>query len=403
MQQRKVIDTKIAVISDIHFGFDYDGARSDDAFIAAEEAITRAINEDNVDLILMPGDIFDSRTPKSDVFAKAIRVLSHVFNQQRKNQVVSSTKPVPKMALSGVPIVAIHGTHERRAKEVMNPVEALGHAGLLVHLHCSNIAFNFGGQIIAIHGMSGVPERYARDTLRKWNPTPIAGAINILMIHQSIDPYVYSPLEPPSLKLEDLPHDFEIIIDGHIHNRSFQSFHNGEDKLLLPGSTLQTQMKKGEKTKGYYIISIDGNKICLDFRELIKQRKFYYYTLDNPTNERIKEIIWAAKFEKQEMEPLIKIKATGSMNSLSLKNIDATGVLLSVSKDFEDQKEQLESIKLLHEDKLSVEDMGLKILEERFGPMAESLFDLLYEEKINDAFDLLYNKEKASFEGVEKK
>ncbi|NIQ17993.1 MAG: hypothetical protein GTN43_04250, partial [Candidatus Aenigmarchaeota archaeon] len=63
---------------------------------------------------------------------------------------------ISEIALMGIPIVAIHGTHERRTKGLLNPVEALEKAGFLIYLHCNGVIFKKGSERVAVHGMSGV-------------------------------------------------------------------------------------------------------------------------------------------------------------------------------------------------------------------------------------------------------
>ena len=127
---------KIAIFSDCHCGHAYGDERGEDSFLGLEEAVRGSMD---ADLILMAGDIFDSRVPRQEVFARTARILS--LSQSLPSTTALSgligkeMSEVSPLALRGVPIVAIHGTHERRSKFMLNPVQALEHAGLLVHLH----------------------------------------------------------------------------------------------------------------------------------------------------------------------------------------------------------------------------------------------------------------------------
>ncbi len=61
---------RIAVISDMHLGFGYGTERWDDSFIQGEEAIQSAISF-KPDIILIAGDIFNSKNPSQEVFTRA--------------------------------------------------------------------------------------------------------------------------------------------------------------------------------------------------------------------------------------------------------------------------------------------------------------------------------------------
>ena len=52
---------RIAILSDFHLGYD---RFREDAFRQAQEALVRAASE--ADALIIPGDIFDNRTPKPD-------------------------------------------------------------------------------------------------------------------------------------------------------------------------------------------------------------------------------------------------------------------------------------------------------------------------------------------------
>src|SRR3989338_3002883 len=106
---------------------------------------------------------------------------------------------------------------------------------------------------MAVHGMSFVPEKFAKEVLEKFNPTPIKGAENIFVFHQSIGQYLYSDEEHPTLMLEDMPRGFDLVVDGHIH---WSDTHNKDGlNFLLAGSTVSTQMRKieGERPKAVHI------------------------------------------------------------------------------------------------------------------------------------------------------
>ena len=66
---------KIAIISDMHFGYAWGKERGEESFTQGKEVIEKAVKE-KVDFILLPGDIFDSRVPKQEIMERAMRILS---------------------------------------------------------------------------------------------------------------------------------------------------------------------------------------------------------------------------------------------------------------------------------------------------------------------------------------
>ena len=375
---------KIAVISDLHFGFGKNTERAEDCWEAAEEAFNKA---KNCDLIILPGDIFDTKIPRPEDWAKALKLFSKIR----------------------IPVVAIHGTHERRGKGLINCVEGLEHAGFLKHLHCSSVTYEIKGRKITVHGMSGVPETYAKEVLQQWNPRPVKGSYNIFMLHQSIQPYIYNPIEPPSLKLEDLPDGFDLYISGHIHWREKTEVKG--KPFIIPGSLIPTQLNKTEAKypKGFYVVELNES-VKISFVELKNQRKVFYKEF-KINKEKVSDII-----EKIEdylngvngvKKPLVRIKVTGKIEKgidLDLSHIREkyrNSMILSLSCRISEEK--LESkLKLLNdirENRISIEEMGMKILRENMKELKlskdyEEIFDFLVEGNIEGAMVyLLSSKE----------
>lgn len=235
---------KVSILSDFHFGYAWNTRLEEDSFQNAKEAIEKALDSD---LILIIGDIFDSRNPNTEILARAFKILSKPLLEKNKGVKLLNLldKPLEKISertLRGIPVVTIAGTHERRGDYQLNTLEALEQTGFIINLHQNGIVFEKDNQKIAIQGLSGVPERNAHSALEQWNPKPVPGCYNILMIHQSIEPFVYSPLEPPTLNLSNLPKGFDMIIDGHIHTKHLEKIDN--TTFIIPGSTVITQLKK---------------------------------------------------------------------------------------------------------------------------------------------------------------
>lgn len=401
---------KIAVLTDFHFGYAYSSELEDDPFDAVEEALDRV----GADLILILGDIFDSRLPKTATWAKALRVLSKPLLKESSDvKMVETDKELKRISsrnLQHVPVIAIHGNHERRGRGELNAVQALENAGLLIHLHAQHIVFEKNGKKVAIHGMSSVPERFAKDALNEWNPQPIRDAYNILMLHQNIDPYVYSPLEPPSLNLSNLPKGFNLILDGHVHARNEQNI--GDTRLIIVGSTLVTQFEKSESDndKGFYMVDTGENKI--GFFALKNNRKFFYKELDLKENylknemEFIIDEILANHLGKK---PVIKIKIRANDSDLlsnDLRNIEAKysgRAIIRFSKDLQSPEilSKIEFLQNMRQQKLSAEEIGLKVLRNNLDTMKfedifdfEQIFYLLNENETENVFNILIGEQK---------
>lgn len=403
---------KIAVISDLHFGYGWGTELENDSFENADMAIQSAI-ANGADLILLAGDIFDSRFPKTDVLARATKILvKPLLENDRGVNFVScgnkKLKQISQRTLRHLPIIAIHGTHERRYG--VNTVEALENAGILIHLHKETICLEKDGICIAIHGLSGLPERYAKQALEEWKPKPIDRCVNILMLHQSIDPFIYSPLEPAMLKLNDLPIGFDLIVDGHIHTHRIEKA-NGTP-LLFPGSTIITQFEENEANieKGFYLIDIEKErKLNVKFLK-IESRKFFYIKIsaNGALRERMEKELDAILANNFLKPPIVRIKITGSSSELieqELKDVErkySGKVVLRIVKDLKTPEllKKIEFLRNIREQKLSVEELGLELLKENLKELNfgnsfnyEKVFNILVNGNIDNAFNLLMSKD----------
>lgn len=389
---------RISIFSDIHCGFGR-GMRENDPFIALKEALEISRN---CDVILIAGDIFDTRVPKQEVFARTAKIFTEVqqfpSRTELKELIGKDIKEVSPLALRGIPVIAIHGNHERRSRELINPVQALEHAGLVINLHCAAAVFEVNGEKIAIHGMGAVPERYARDVLLEWDPKPVKGAKNILMLHQSIGEYIYSPLEPPSLRLEDLPDGFDLYILGHLHWHDVRDYKAG--KLLLPGSLIPTTPKKieAEQEKGVWIWE-DNN---LRFVPLKFQRKIYFKEFE--ASKEVKEKV-RSFLSSVEKGSIVSVKIKGKSNErIEFRDLlEEFGKVLDlkIKSDIitESEEDKIQLLELIREQKLSPEELGKEMLRknaERLGCKLkiDEIFDLLAGGDVETAFVVLKGEQK---------
>ena len=405
---------KIAVISDSHLGFGYGTEKENDSFAQFNEAVEKTIAE-KVDLILLPGDVFDSRVPRQEVWAKALTIFQKPLLAEKNGVTVVqkvNKQDISPMAFSGIPVIAIHGTHERRGAHTINPVEMLEKAGFILHLHFSGVVLEKNGERVCIQGISAVPDNYVKQEFAKFKLAPVVGAKNILLLHQSIAGQVYSEDEKSMLQLEDLPDGFDLYIDGHIHAKTVLS---GHKKVLLPGSTIITQQKKNEagNKKGFYII--DTNGWVMNFYELQTQRPFYYVELNfqkapvADVVKRARERISGIMGRLDKTKPLVFVKLIGDLEEgKEASNVREDEIckgfnaFVTVSNELqaEDFRKKIERLRERQQKRMSVDDMGMELLRKALtGTKVENLpLDELIDELASGNTDSVIKKVVKDFE-----
>lgn len=412
---------KIAVISDPHLGTKWGTPREHDSFVQFREAIEKSL-ELGAQLIVLLGDIFDTRIPRQEIWAQALRILSIPLARGRNQIKLIETKgkeqdEISPVALRGTPVVSLHGNHERRTQGLTNPVEALEAAGLLIHLHQNTLVFETSDGKLAIHGMSNVPEQHARKILATWNPKPVEGAFNIMALHQSVGQYVYSSEEKPTLDVGDLPPGFDLYLCGHIHYRNESTAHGRP--LLFPGGTERTQLLQveAETPKGFYMVEIgDGPKH--DFVELASPRDFFYEEmrfvgvsipeLNKAVRAKVAELLRGPRKNTDKL-PLVRVRLVGTLaKEASRSEFDER----AVTQEFEDRalvvvskgdlvapglEEKVQLLRELKERRMSVDETAMTLLEENLRETGytqiidvRALYGLLVEGRDDDALQNVF-------------
>lgn len=367
---------RIALISDTHFGEGRGTEREHDAWEAVDEALRRA-QEMGCELVIHAGDLFDTKIPRPEDWSHALRAF----------------------ATLKVPMVAIHGNHERRGKGLTNPVEGLSKSGLFDYVSSGIKIYELQGGRVAVHGLGWVPETYAKDVLQHWSPKPVEGAFNVLVMHQSIAPFIFNPIEPPSLKLEDMPPGFDLYVDGHVHEHQVTNVHGVP--FVIVGSTVTTQVNKAEaeNSKGFVVVEIENGRVhSIKKIPLETARRVYYkeFEIDGHSPVEIKKMAEGylqVLDTKHSKKPLVRIRIKGRLpkgvvpSDVDLRDLRETyadkcilGIGTKLYEETLERKPQL--LQEIREQRLSVEEMGFKILRDSLEQQGsafrfEDIFDHL--------------------------
>lgn len=391
---------KIAIVSDMHFGYE---RFYEDSFTQAEKALTMASGM--ADAILIPGDVFDKRFPKPDVLAKGLRIFKSLSERDWTAKVTSYRNLLNpnERNHTNIPVVAVSGTHERVAEGKENALMLLSIAGLLVDTSESITVIEKDGEKVAVFGLGGTSEERVKPLLEKLAPKPVSGAFNIFMFHQST--YELLPFNDEFIHENELPDGFDLYIDGHIHSKVERTVHG--KPFLIPGSTVLTQLKDGEQdSKGFILFDTSTHE-----HEFIQigSRKLYVKTLKlegaKPKDieegcEREMESVLRESAEK----PIVRILLEGTMaNGFTIVDMPVRQVLqryaakayISIDSSGMESAELDKAITDVRSSRAgnrSVKELGMstlsaKLKEQKFtgGIDAAALFNMLSEEGAKDS------------------
>ncbi len=359
------------------------------------------------------GDLFDKSIPCQETLVSAFKLFSFIKKQPRKSFKIVREKNGEKeeVFFSGLPVFAIHGNHEFRGKDFANSLKVLEEAGSIIYLHASNVIIFGEKEKVALHGLGSVPEQKAREALNLWNPVPFSEMTNIVMLHQGFKELINFEDEMiASLSVEDLPNGFDLFANGHFH----WNYELKDEKvhLVIPGSTVITQMKKLESEKKKCFLLYDSVSKKLNVVEIPNQRIFVYrkISFDKASSEEVFESvktelgeIFSQNFSKK---PLIKLKLSGSLEQgLNQYDLDFLSIfdefgekaILYVDKSFSktDFRKKLQDLRQSQVEKKSISSIGLELLEKTLEETnienfdTRRIFELLSEGNSSKVIEIL--------------
>ncbi len=394
---------KISIISDLHLGFGQNTERENDSFAAFQEAIEKSLD---CDLIILGGDLFDVRIPNTEVFTKAIGILKKTLEKENGIKISEGlNKNIQEFPLikKGIPVVGIAGNHERRVKGLLNPVEALERAGFLVYLHCNGIVLEKDGLKICIQGMSSVPDQYGEVVLAEWNPKPVEGCFNVLLMHQSVAPFLYAE---HLVQLEKIPRGFDLYINGHVHG-AVKTEYNGKP-FIIPGSLLPTQITKDLDKHSFCKTEISNKEIIsIEFIELENQRELFYLEFlgKDAQLKDIEQNVDGILKVKRDLKPIIKVVIANKNIPVKelVEKYKESSIIYYSRKELQENKKEAEA-KTMAERAESVNELGRRLLRENLQKTGldpkdfENVFELLENNKIQEAETVLEKLAKGSLE-----
>ncbi len=382
---------KIAILSDFHLGYE---RFREDAYRQAEAALNKAAEMS--DVIVIPGDIFDNRTPKPDVLAEAINIFRNLSKRKWNAEVIDFVGE--GQCYTSIPIIAIPGTHERRAQDATDPVDILGMTGLVVDVSNATATISKGQEKVAVVGIGGIADERFKEVVTQINPKPVEGMFSVFMFHESV--YEMLPFNESFIRQDELPKGFDLYVCGHIHNKLDSEVHG--KKLLIPGSTVLTQLKPGEQErKGFYIYDTISGKYSYEY---IESRRFVILKVDVKESGigTLESEIEKAIGDANDM-PIIRVVVDSKQGKAANMDMDLNALpkryqsraILEVSKSGisdETVKDANAKFSATLFENTSVKDYGQGVLAEKFkandvsfgkiSPM--ELFDMLSSEGTKD-------------------
>ncbi|XP_068150460.1 double-strand break repair protein MRE11 isoform X2 [Drosophila tropicalis] len=309
---------RIMVSTDNHLGYlGNDRIRGEDSFVAFEEMLQLAVSED-VDMILLGGDLFHHAVPGQYALHKCLELLRRytfgdkpvsleILSDQSRcfhnavNESVNYEDPNLNISL---PVFSIHGNHDDPSGAGrLSTLDLLSTAGLvnyfgrwtdLTKLEISPVLLRKGETHLALYGLSHITDLRLIHLFEEFKVTMQCHTENstdqsaedeesnwfhLMVVHQNRANRGHKQYLPEEL----LPAFLNLIIWGHEHDCRIEPELNVKRDFYVsqPGSSVPTSLSEGESIKKHVgLLEIYKNKFQLKPLPLKTVRPFIFESIN---------------------------------------------------------------------------------------------------------------------------
>ncbi|XP_017353895.1 double-strand break repair protein MRE11 isoform X3 [Cebus imitator] len=328
---------KILVATDIHLGFmEKDAVRGNDTFVTLNE-ILRLAQENEVDFILLGGDLFHENKPSRKTLHTCLELLRKYCMGDRPVQFEILSDQSVNFGFSkfpwvnyqdgnlniSIPVFSIHGNHDDpTGADALCALDILSCAGFVNHfgrsmsvekIDISPVLLQKGSTKIALYGLGSIPdERLYRMFVNKkvtmLRPKEDENSwFNLFVIHQNRSKHGSTNFIPEQF-LDDF---IDLVIWGHEHECKIAPTKNEQQLFYIsqPGSSVVTSLSPGEAVKKHVgLLRVKGRKMNMQKIPLHTVRQFFmedivlanHPDIFNPDNPKVTQAIQSFCLEKIE-------------------------------------------------------------------------------------------------------
>ncbi|MEQ2290304.1 meiotic recombination [Ameca splendens] len=295
---------KILISTDIHLGYlEKDAIRGNDSYNTLNE-ILECAKKNQVDFILLGGDLFHENKPSRRCLHSCITMLRKycmgdspvTFNIISDQTVNFNTTQFPWVNYQdenlniSIPVFSIHGNHDDpTGAEGLCALDLLSASGLVNHfghshsverIEISPILLQKGSTKLALYGLGSIPDErlyrmFVNNQVTMLRPKEDRDEwFNLFAIHQN-----RSKHGPTNYIPEQFLDDFiDLVVWGHEHECLIAPTRNEQQLFYVtqPGSSVATSLSPGEATKKHIgLLRVKGRKMNLQKIPLRTVRQFF--------------------------------------------------------------------------------------------------------------------------------
>ncbi|CAG6003154.1 unnamed protein product [Menidia menidia] len=295
---------KILIATDIHLGYlEKDAIRGNDSYNTLDE-ILKCAKTNQVDFILLGGDLFHENKPSRRCLHNCITVLRKycmgdspvTFNILSDQTVNFNTTQFPWVNYQdenlniSIPVFSVHGNHDDpTGAEGLCALDLLSASGLINHfghshsvekIEISPILMQKGSTRLALYGLGSIPDErlyrmFVNNQVSMLRPKEDQDEwFNLFTIHQNRSKHGPTNYIPEQFLDEFL----DLVVWGHEHECLIAPTRNEQQLFYVtqPGSSVATSLSPGEATKKHIgLLRVKGRKMNLKKIPLKTVRQFF--------------------------------------------------------------------------------------------------------------------------------
>uniref|UniRef100_A0A3Q3GLH8 Double-strand break repair protein n=1 Tax=Labrus bergylta TaxID=56723 RepID=A0A3Q3GLH8_9LABR len=295
---------KILIATDVHLGYlEKDAVRGNDSFNTFDE-ILKCAKTNQVDLILLGGDLFHDNKPTRRCLHNCITMLRKYcmgdspihFNILSDQTINFNTTQFPWVNYQdenlniSIPVFSIHGNHDDpTGAEGLCALDLLSASGLVNHfghshsvekIEISPVLLHKGSTKLALYGLGSIPDErlyrmFVNNQVTMLRPKEDQDEwFNLFTIHQNRSKHGPTNYIPEQFLDEFL----DLVVWGHEHECLITPTRNEQQLFYVtqPGSSVATSLSPGEATKKHIgLLRVKGRKMNLQKIPLKTVRQFF--------------------------------------------------------------------------------------------------------------------------------